>query len=89
VPAKKAESTTPTLPTGPTTWTDTKGRSITATFKAVASGNVLLDIAGKVTPVPLNTLSAESQKLARDYHDQSNPATTNAPPPKPPRTAPS
>jgi formylglycine-generating enzyme required for sulfatase activity len=68
-----------TLPTGPTTWTDTKGRSITATFKAVASGNVLLDIAGKVTPVPLNTLSAESQKLARDYHDQSNPATTNDP----------
>jgi formylglycine-generating enzyme required for sulfatase activity len=56
----------PALPTGPTTWTDTKGRSITATFKAIASGNVLLDIAGKVTPVPLNTLSAESQKLARD-----------------------
>jgi hypothetical protein len=79
VPAKKAESATPTLPTGPTTWTDTKGRSITATFKALASGNVLLDIAGKVTPVPLNTLSAESQKLARDYHDQSNPATTNDP----------
>jgi serine/threonine protein kinase/formylglycine-generating enzyme required for sulfatase activity len=53
------------LPTGLTTWTDTKGRSITATFKALASGNVLLDIAGNVTPVPLNTLSAESQKLAR------------------------
>lgn len=69
----------PPLPTGPTTWTDTKGRSITATFKAIASGNVLLDIAGKVTPVPLNTLSAESQKLARAYHDQSNPATTNDP----------
>ncbi len=60
----------PALPTGPTTWTDTKGRSITATFKAVASGNVLLDIAGKVTPVPLNTLSAESQKLARDLAQQ-------------------
>jgi len=52
-------------PTGPTTWTDTKGRSITATFKTIASGNVLLDIAGKITPVALNTLSAESQKLAR------------------------
>lgn len=51
----------------PTTWTDTKGRSLTATFKAIASSNVLLDIAGKVTHVPLNTLSAESQKLARDY----------------------
>ena len=54
-----------TLPTGPTTWTDTKGRSLTATFKAIASGNVLLDIAGKITPVPLNTLSAESQRLAQ------------------------
>ena len=57
----------PALPTGPTAWTDTKGRSLTATFKAIASGNVLLDIGGKITPVPLNTLSAESQKLARDY----------------------
>jgi formylglycine-generating enzyme required for sulfatase activity/serine/threonine protein kinase len=63
---------TTALPTGPTTWTDTKERTITATFKAIASGNVLLDIAGKVTPVPLNTLSAESQKLARDYHEQSS-----------------
>jgi serine/threonine protein kinase/formylglycine-generating enzyme required for sulfatase activity len=56
----------PALPIGPTTWTDTKGRSLTATFKAIASGNVLLDIAGKITPVALNTLSPESQKLARD-----------------------
>jgi formylglycine-generating enzyme required for sulfatase activity/serine/threonine protein kinase len=65
-PVPPASVVSVTLPTGPTTWTDTKGRSITATFKAIASGNVLLDIAGKVTPVPLNTLSAESQKLARD-----------------------
>jgi len=55
------------LPTGPTTWTDTKGRSISATFKAIADDNVLLDIAGTITPVALNTLSAESQKLAHDY----------------------
>lgn len=66
-----------TQPTGPTTWTDTKGRSITATFKTIASGNVLLDIAGKVTPVPLNTLSAESQKLARAYQQQA--ASTSSP----------
>jgi hypothetical protein len=64
--AVTAPSATPALPSGPTTWTDTKGRRITATFKAIASGNVLLDIAGKVTPVPLKTLSAESQKLAQD-----------------------
>ncbi|MDZ4405157.1 bifunctional serine/threonine-protein kinase/formylglycine-generating enzyme family protein [Prosthecobacter sp.] len=71
------ESVPLTLPTGPTTWTDTKGRIITATFKAIASGNVLLDIAGKVTPVPLNTLSAASQKLARDYQQQA--ASTTSP----------
>jgi formylglycine-generating enzyme required for sulfatase activity/predicted Ser/Thr protein kinase len=59
-----------TLPVGPTAWTDTQGRTITATFKTIASGNVLLEIAGKVTPVALNTLSAESQKLARDYQQQ-------------------
>ncbi len=71
--AKTAEVVVPvplTLPVGPTAWTDTKGRSITATFKAIASGNALLEIAGKVTPVPLNTLSATSQKLARDYQQQ-------------------
>ncbi len=67
----------PALSTGPTTWTDTKGRSITATFKAIASGNVLLDIAGKVTPVPLNTLSAESQKLALDYQQQAAPTPSD------------
>ncbi|MFN0080150.1 MAG: SUMF1/EgtB/PvdO family nonheme iron enzyme [Prosthecobacter sp.] len=61
------------LPVGPTTWTDTKGRSITATFKAIASGNVLLEIAGKVTPVAMNTLSVGSQKLARDYQEQAKP----------------
>jgi formylglycine-generating enzyme required for sulfatase activity len=64
-PAAPAQQTA-ALPSGPTTWTDTKGRSLTATFKAIASGSVLLDIAGKVTPVPMNTLSAESQKLARN-----------------------
>jgi formylglycine-generating enzyme required for sulfatase activity len=80
LPAKPAGGPAPlTLPTGPTTWTDTKCRSITATFKGLASGNVLLDIAGKVTPVPLNTLSAASQKLARDYHDQSSAAAANDP----------
>ncbi|MEZ5384988.1 MAG: SUMF1/EgtB/PvdO family nonheme iron enzyme [Prosthecobacter sp.] len=66
------------LPTGPTTWTDTQGRSITATFKNIASDNVLLDIAGKITPVPLNILSAESQKLARDYQKQVQRAPSDA-----------
>ncbi|MBE2284020.1 MAG: SUMF1/EgtB/PvdO family nonheme iron enzyme [Prosthecobacter sp.] len=61
------------LSSGQTTWTDTKGRSLTATFKTIASGNVLLEIAGKITPVPLNTLSAESQRLAREL-DAGDPA---------------
>jgi serine/threonine protein kinase len=76
-----ASSKTPTaaaLPNGPASWTDTKGRSLQATFKTIASGNVLLEIAGKVQPVPLNTLSAESQQLARDYQQQSQAAANAA-----------
>lgn len=67
------------LPTGPTTWTDTKGRSLTATFKTIAGGNVLLDIAGKITPVALNTLSAESQKQAHDYQRAAASAAASSP----------
>ena len=79
LPAKPAGVAAPmTLSTGPTTWTDNMGRNITATFKAVANGNVLLDIAGKVTPLPLNTLSAESQKLALDYQQQAAPVESDA-----------
>jgi len=77
LPATLPTNAVMTLPTGPVTWTDAKGRRITATFKTLASGNVLLEIAGKVTPVPLNTLSAESQKLARDYQQQAPPATAS------------
>ena len=71
---KELNATSPPLPvTGPTTWTDTKGRSITATFKSIQDSNVLLDIAGKITPVPMNTLSRESQNLARSYSPRSTP----------------
>ncbi len=61
--------TLPALP-NPTTWTDTKGRSITATFKGIEGDKVMLAIAGKLTPVALNTLSAESQKLAQVHQQQ-------------------
>jgi serine/threonine protein kinase len=76
------------------TWTDLKGRTITATFKAIASGNVLLEIAGKITPVPLNTLSSESQQRARSLHattssTQTNKNNTSAKSSGPPAKAPS
>ena len=59
-------STVPLTRTSPLTWIDTKGRSIQAKFVRLEGANVLLDIAGKVAPVALNTLSAVSQQQARD-----------------------
>ncbi|MBX7208814.1 MAG: SUMF1/EgtB/PvdO family nonheme iron enzyme [Verrucomicrobiaceae bacterium] len=61
-----------------TTWTDTKGRSITAAYKGTNGDKVLLEIAGKVTPVAMNTLSPESQKLAQEYQRQAGPAADTA-----------
>ena len=51
-----------------TTWIDTKGRSLQANFVRLEGSNVLLDIASKVTPVPISTLSAASQQIARDLY---------------------
>ena len=58
------------LPQGPTTWTDNKGRNITATFHSYDGVNVVLAIAGKLQPVPLSGLSEASAKLALAYHWQ-------------------
>jgi len=49
-----------------TTWIDTQGRSIQATFVSMEGEQVQLDIAGKITPVPFKTLSSASQKVAQD-----------------------
>jgi serine/threonine protein kinase len=56
----------PTMPSGASAdvWVDVKGRAVSAKFVRVAGANVLLDIAGKITSVPLATLSPASQSLA-------------------------
>ncbi len=47
-------------------WTDSKGRVLQATFRGVENGNVFLQIAnGYVYRLPIDTLSPESQHLAR------------------------
>ncbi|HBJ85465.1 MAG TPA: hypothetical protein DDZ88_16625, partial [Verrucomicrobiales bacterium] len=55
----------PTMGASATTWIDTKGRSLQAKFVRIEGANVLLDIADKVTPVALATLSTASQDMAR------------------------
>lgn len=56
-------------------WTDNQGRTINAAFRGLSQGKVYLELASKqVTPVPLDKLSAESQKLAGEL------ATAAAPP---------
>ncbi len=61
-----------------TTWIDTKGRSLQAKFVRLEGGNVMLDIAGKITLVPLSTLSPASQGIARQL--QASPRDANTAP---------
>jgi serine/threonine protein kinase/formylglycine-generating enzyme required for sulfatase activity len=49
-----------------TLWVDAKGRSIQAKFVRLESGNVMLNVAGRVQAAALSTLSAASQQIARD-----------------------
>ncbi len=67
----------PPLPrTDPPTWIDVQGRSIQAKFVRIEGDNVLLDIAGKVTPVALGTFSAASQQQARELQAAAGSATS-------------
>jgi serine/threonine protein kinase len=59
-----------------TNWIDAKGRSLQAKFVRVEGGSVLLDIAGKRTPVPLVTLSEASQQIAQDLQSAVRPLVT-------------
>jgi len=47
------------------TWTNTAGRSIEARFVRVEGGSVILQIDGKMVPVPINTLSPASIEQAQ------------------------
>ncbi|MFZ4593940.1 MAG: family 16 glycoside hydrolase [Verrucomicrobiaceae bacterium] len=73
--ATTAPSPSPTaLVASPTLWIDAKGRTLSAKFVRLESGNVLLDITGRVTPVALASLSPESQKIARDLQAAMSPS---------------
>ena len=52
------------------TWTDTKRRSLQALFVRLDGSSVVLAIAGKLTPVAMETLSPASQELARTMQSQ-------------------
>jgi len=70
-------------------WIDTQGRSIQAKFNRLEGTNVLLEVAGKITPVPLSRLSTASQQQVRAMQtvmptvDTSPAVTAASPPPKP------
>jgi serine/threonine protein kinase len=83
VDAKEAAAVqAPSAPSAATPiWTDTKGRSLQAKFVRLEAGNVELDIAGKITPVPLTTLSPASQALALKLGENPAPAVSSQLPP--------
>ncbi len=54
----------------PTIWVDAKNRSLEAKFVRLEDSNVVLDIRGKKTPVPMASLSSASQQIARDLTNE-------------------
>ncbi len=67
-----------TPPNGSTTWTDTTDRTVQGVFKAIEGDKVVLEVGGKATSLPLASLSAESQKMARDLAAAGVAKTTSA-----------
>jgi serine/threonine protein kinase len=63
---RQAASPSGQAPSSFTTWTDTNGRSLQAKFVRIEGASVLLDIAGKATPIALATLSPSSQQIAQE-----------------------
>jgi serine/threonine protein kinase len=59
-------------------WTDIQGRGLQGKFLRFEGANVMLDIAGKVTPVVTSSLSDTSLKLALDLHASRPRAAGNA-----------
>jgi serine/threonine protein kinase len=57
---------TPLPKTDPPTWIDTQGRSLQAKFIRIEGASVMVDIAGKATPIALASLSPASQQIARE-----------------------
>ncbi len=65
-PPSVVSATTTAAPVASATlWIDTKSRSLQAKFIRVEGADVVLDIAGKATPVAMASLSAASQQIAQ------------------------
>jgi len=59
----------PATPPDVLDWTDTHGKALRGQFKGMdMKGNVLLDLSGRITPVPWSLLSPASQRQVRAMH---------------------
>ena len=70
---------TPAPVASASTWIDTQGRSLQAKFVRIEGDNVLVNIAGKTTPVALASLSDASRQIAETLRSASLPSTSNIP----------
>ena len=65
-------------------WTDTQGRTLQAIFIKADATTVTLNWNGRIVPIPLASLNAVSQKLAKDLSSAgSKPVAAPEPKPKP------
>jgi hypothetical protein len=79
----QAQGSTPST-TRMHSWTDTQGRTLQATFIKADATTVTLNWNGQVVPIPLASLNAASQKLAKDLASaNSKPGATTNPKPSP------
>ena len=70
--------------TGMHSWTDTQGRTLQAIFIKADATTVTLNWNGRIVPIPLASLNAVSQKLAKDLSSAgTKPVAAPDPKPKP------
>ena len=63
-------------------WTDSQGRTLQASFISLDSEKVTIKWNGQVVPIPLVSLSPESQNLAKQLASQMNSGATAGSPAK-------
>ncbi len=75
IPTPAPPSVTP-VNVGPQTWTDAKGRQITASFVRLVGDQVTLKMSGRDFDLPLSTLAPASQEQARTLAQTISPAAS-------------
>ena len=82
---KKLSQTKDVAPssTGMHSWTDTQGRTLQAIFIKADATTVTLNWNGRIVPIPLASLDAVSQKLAKDLSSAGSKPVTAEPGLKP------